>query len=169
MLKVVVTGPESSGKTTLCKKLSKYFKTPYVEEYARFYLTKLVKKYNQNDLLKIAKGQLKNEKEIINNGRISIYDTDLITIKIWSNYKYGNCDKWILDRIKKQQLENRLYLLCKPDIAWEPDPLRENRSNRDILFRAYIDELTKDELRYMIIEGENRLNTGIKEIESYIL
>ena len=169
MLKVVVTGPESSGKTTLCEKLSTYFKMTYAEEYARYYLTKLVKKYNQNDLLKIAKGQLKNEKKMISNGSISIYDTDLITIKIWSNYKYGNCNKWILDKIKKQQLENRLYLLCKPDIEWEPDSLRENRNNRDVLFSAYIDELTKNAVRYIIIDGDNRLNTAKKGIESYIL
>ena len=81
MLKIIVTGPESSGKTTLCKALSKHFKISYSKEYAREYLEKLNRDYTQEDLIKIAKGQLHAE-----NG-IQLLDTDLITIKIWSKYK----------------------------------------------------------------------------------
>lgn len=120
MLKTIVTGPESSGKTTLCKALSEHFKIPFAEESAREYLHALNRDYNQKDLLEIAKGQLKAE-----NG-IQLLDTDLITLKIWSEYKYGSCDNWILTQIQKQKSEKRFYLLCKPDIPWQKDPQREN-------------------------------------------
>ena len=113
MLKIIATGPESSGKTTLCKALSKHFKISYSQEYAREYLEKLDRNYTQKDLIKIAKRQLTSEQNSI------LLDTDLITIKIWSNYKYGNCDKWVLEQIQKQKPEDRFYLLCKPDTAWE--------------------------------------------------
>ena len=110
MLKIIVTGPESSGKTTLCKALSEYYKLPFSKEFAREYLADIGKKYWQKDLLEIAKGQLENEQLITDNKQIHLHDTDLITLKIWSNYKYGNCNNWILEQIQKQKIENRLYL-----------------------------------------------------------
>ena len=76
MHKIIVTGPESSGKTTLCKALSKHFNLPFSKEYAREYLDALDRDYTQEDLLKIAKGQLQAE------SRKQLLDTDLITLKI---------------------------------------------------------------------------------------
>jgi nicotinamide riboside kinase len=162
MLKIIVTGPESSGKTTLCKELSKNFKIPFTKESAREYLTNLDKDYTQNDLSAIAKGQLASEHNF------QLLDTDLITIKIWSEYKYGNCEKWILDTIEKQKTEKRFYLLCKPDIHWEADPLRENPNNRNGLFELYKKELEDLEYNYLIVKGENRVETSISKISSLI-
>jgi nicotinamide riboside kinase len=149
MHKIIVTGPESSGKTTLCKALSRHFNLPFSKEYAREYLDTLNRDYNQEDLLKIAKGQLKSEQNT------QLLDTDLITIKIWSKYKYGSCDKWILEQIEKQKSENRFYLLCKPDIPWKADPLRENPNDREELFEIYKKELESLAQNYFIVEGEN--------------
>jgi len=162
MLKIIVTGPESSGKTTLCKELSKNFKIPFTKEFAREYLDVLNRDYNQDDLLKIAKGQLASEHNF------QLLDTDLITIKIWSEYKYGNCEKWILDTIEKQKTEKRFYLLCKPDIHWEADPLRENPNNRNGLFELYKKELEDLEYNYLIVKGENRVETSILKISNLI-
>ena len=147
MTKIIVTGPESSGKTTICKGLSNYYNIPFSEEYSRRYLNPLQGNYTQEDLLEIAKGQLKSNQEN------QICDTDLITIKIWSEYKYSSCDNWILDQIVKQKTENRFYLLCKPDIPWEADSLRENPTNREELFKIYKRELEKLHHNYFIVEG----------------
>tara|TARA_Y100000739_G_scaffold196396_1_gene178489 strand:+ start:147 stop:644 length:498 start_codon:yes stop_codon:yes gene_type:complete len=160
MLKIVITGPESSGKTTLCEALSNHFKIPYSKEYAREYLQKLNRNYNQDDLSRIAKGQLNLDKHH------SILDTDLITIKIWSNYKYHNCNKWILEHIEKQKTEKRFYLLCKPDIAWSQDPLRENPENRMALFQIYKKELENLNHNYYIVKGEKRAENAISKILS---
>ena len=158
MTKLVITGPESCGKTTLCKALSKHFKIPFLKEYAREYLNTLNTNYTQKDLLQIAKKQLKLEKNY------SLLDTDLITIKIWSKYKYGNCDKWILEQIQKQKCENRFYLLCKPDIKWEKDPLREHPKNRMTLFKMYKQELENLNHNYHVILGKNRIENAISKI-----
>ena len=115
MLKIIITGPESSGKTTLCKALSEHYKIPFTKEFARKYLSDLGKSYLQEDLLEIAKGQFKHEQLTSKKQQISLQDTDLITLKIWSNYKYGNCNNWIINQIEKQKVKNRFYLLCKPD------------------------------------------------------
>jgi nicotinamide riboside kinase len=163
MHKIIVTGPESSGKTTLCKALSIHFKIPYSEEFARGFLDQLDRNYTQSDLLKIAGGQLKSEQNT------QLLDTDLITIKIWSEYKYGSCDKWILTQIKKQKSEKRFYLLCKPDIPWKADPLRENPNNREELFELYKKELENLGHKYFIVEGENRMENSILKISPLII
>ena len=158
MLKIIATGPESSGKTTLCKNISEYFKISYSKEYARKYLKKIGVNYVQEDLLKIAQQQLISEQGSL------LLDTDLITIKIWSNYKYGNCDEWILEQIQKQKSEERFYILCKPDIIWKRDLLRENPKNRMVLFKIYKKELQNLNHDYCIIEGNNRTENAIKKI-----
>ena len=165
MLKIIVTGPESSGKTTLCKALSEHFKIPFAEESAREYLDVLSGDYNQEDLLEIAKGQLENEQTTTNKHQLSLYDTDLITIKIWSKYKYGSCDKWILNQIEKQKSENRFYLLCSPDIPWQADPQRENPNDREEFFEIYKKEIGSLGHDYFIVEGENRIENSIKIVD----
>lgn len=166
MLKIIVTGPESSGKTTLCKALSKHYNLPFTKEFAREYLTDLRKNYLQEDLLKIATGQLENEQIIINNQQISLHDTDLITLKIWSDYKYGNCNNWILEQIEKQKVENRFYLLCKPDLKWDYDPLRENPTNRNELLEIYKQELENLGHKFLIIKGEDRNEQAIESLST---
>ena len=161
MPKIIVTGPESSGKTTLCKALSKYFHLPFSKEYAREYLDELNRDYNQGDLLEIAKGQLNSEQNI------QLLDTDLITIKIWSKYKYGSCDKWILSEIERQKSENRYYLLCSPDIHWQEEDQRENPHNRDELLKLYNNELLNLKYKFFLITGygDQRLKNAIKIVD----
>ena len=162
MYKIIVTGAESSGKTTLCKNLSEHFKIPFAKEYAREFLNELGGNYKQNDLLEIAKGQLKYE---LNS---QLLDTDLITIKIWSEYKYGNCDKWIIEQIEKQKTEKRFYLLCRPDIPWQEDKQRENPNEREKLFKIHKKELENLGYDYFVVEGKGRIEKSISKILNLI-
>ena len=160
MRKIIVTGPESSGKTTLCKALSEHFKIPYSEEFARGFLDQLGRNYKKDDLLKIAKGQLNSEQNT------QLLDTDLITIKIWSKYKYGSCHKWLLEQIERQKSEKRFYLLCNPDIPWQADVQRENPNDRKELFEIYKKELEGLGHNYFIIEEEERKEKAISKLLS---
>lgn len=160
MTKIIITGPESSGKSTLCKALSLHFKIPFNEEFARVFLDQLGRQYEKDDLLKIAREQLTSEKNI------KLLDTDLITIKIWSEYKYGSCDNWIIQQIQKQKLENRFYLLCKPDIPWIADVQRENPNDRSEIFEIYKKELEHLGHNYFIVQGEERKEKSILKLSS---
>ena len=169
ILKVAVLGPESTGKTSLVKFLADRYQTVFVPEYAREYLNDIYRDYEYSDLLEIAKGQLALEEtiEVKANG-ILFCDTDLTVIKIWSDYKYGRCDSWIIDRMNQNKYD--LYLLCNTDIPWTPDPLREHPDSRNELFEMYQAELNARQLPYTIISGvgDQRKQLAIEAVEQLI-
>ncbi len=170
IIRIAVVGPESTGKSTLAEQLSTHFKTVWVKEFARAYLEKTDGKYSEKDLLAIAKGQIAAENALEKSAtNIIICDTDLITIKIWSEYKYGTCDSWIIKQIQNRKYD--LHLLCSPDIPWEPDPLRENHNNRKHLYNLYKNELVANNFPFVEIKGgkAERLKTAITIIEKMVL
>ena len=102
---IIITGPESSGKTTLSQGIAARLNTTYTTEYARKFLETLNREYTQEDLISIAKGQLQNERK--NRNSIAIHDTDLITVKIWSEFKYNSCHPWIIEKIEQFQYNKK--------------------------------------------------------------
>ena len=168
MKRVVVTGPESTGKTTLSKHLSEHFQCSHVVEFARNYLNGLNRPYEQSDLLLMAKGQLNSELGFLKQGNLLIEDTDLLTFKIWSEFKYGECDEWIVSQLKNNLPD--LYLICYPDLTWEYDPLRENPEDGLELFDIYKEEIEKLGVPFRIIkgEGEKRINKGVLAMNEII-
>lgn len=166
MKKIILIGPESTGKSTLSKALSTHFNCDYVAEFARGYIDKKETPYQQHELLIMAQGQLALEENARSNKPYLFIDTDLIVIKVWSNHKYGSCDPWILDQIAQQREEDRFYLLCKPDIPWRQDSQRENPHDRKKLFNDFKTELESLGHRYCIIEGDTRVEKSISKISS---
>ena len=162
MRKIVITGPESSGKTTLAASLAKHYQVPWVAEYARDYLNQLDQPYQEKDLLTIAQGQISREDRAAQITDLLICDTSLLVIKIWSEYRYDHCHPWILEQLAQRPVD--LYLLCIPDIPWEYDPQRENAQDRDILFKQYQQALTDQP--YVTIQGNRiqRLQQAINAI-----
>ena len=154
---VVVTGPESCGKTTLARQLAARWEAPLVNEAARSYLQNK-DSYQESDLLEIAKLQnaMEQKKTVLSAEKL-VCDTDLLVILIWSEVKYGSCDPWICETFEKclnQKPFTRHYVLCDPKIPWQPDRLRENPHNRDELFAFYLKKLTDYKLSYSIVKGE---------------
>jgi nicotinamide riboside kinase len=157
---LVITGPESSGKTTLANQLADYWQAPLVTEVSRDYL-KEKDSYQQHDLLEIAKQQHRQEQALLSHlPEKLVCDTDLLVIMIWSEVKYGRCDPWITTTFEnsiKQQTSSRYYYLCDFNIPWQADPLRENTHNRDELFTLYLRKIKDYDLAYSIVEGEPQI------------
>ncbi|TRX61258.1 ATP-binding protein [Fulvivirga sp. M361] len=169
MKKVVVIGPECSGKTTLSSSLATYYNTTWVPEYARYYIDRLDRPYNEADLLPIAKGQLLSEDQWTKKAdRIVICDTNLLVIKIWQEYKYGDCYPKVLEMIKGRTYD--LYLLTHVDIPWKEDPQRENPHLRDFFFHLFKKELEEKGLPFIEIKGEfhSRKKTAIDAIDNLL-
>lgn len=165
MLRISITGPESTGKSELAKQLSIYYKTIFVPEIAREYLEALGRPYILEDIVSISKKQLRMENDLaVKADKILFCDTDILVTKVWSRYKYGKCDPWIEEKVKSHRYN--LYLLCNIDLPWEDDPLRENpdQRQREELFGIYLKELQQLKVNFVIISG-----TGPARMENAIL
>ena len=151
MKRIAVTGPESSGKTSLAERLAQEFGLAFVPEYAREYLIQRDGKHTQSDLVQIAEGQVKLWSEA-KSARGFVADTEMLVMKIWSDFKYGETDPVILSLLQKQHFDH--YFLCYPDIPWEEDPLREHPEQRLELFELYLKELQDRKLPFTILKGD---------------
>ncbi|MEI6455281.1 MAG: ATP-binding protein [bacterium] len=168
IIRIAVTGPESTGKSVLAEQLAGHYNASWVPEFSRDYLNKLGHPYNESDIVKIARGQVREEEEYLKKaGPILFCDTELIVTKIWSEVKFNRCDPWILSTIITHTYD--LYLLCDIDLPWVPDPLREHPEKRKFLFELYHKELISRSFPFSIIRGEGpvRLANAISAIETF--
>ncbi|MEY2916406.1 MAG: hypothetical protein RIS73_120, partial [Bacteroidota bacterium] len=146
MKKIVIIGPESTGKSTLCELLAIHYKSAWVKEYAREYLLKNGTDYTFDNLLTIAQGQVAlenltvNRLSAINHQPSTVFlDTDMYVMKVWCEFVFEKCHHWILNRIVERKYD--LYLLCNIDLPWVKDELREypDLKSREQLYHHYKD------------------------------
>ena len=190
VIKVVILGPESTGKSTLCELLAQHYNTQWCPEFAREYLLTHGTDYTFDDLLYIAKGQLAmedeytlsinnrqwtvdNEKQTETDSPLTIFhspllfiDTDMYVMKVWCEFVFGNCHKWILEQIVKRKYD--LYLLCNTDLPWVKDELREypDLESRDKLYHIYKDLVINQSTPWVDISGnyDERLQKAIAAV-----
>jgi NadR type nicotinamide-nucleotide adenylyltransferase len=156
LIKVAITGPESTGKSSLACDLANHYNTLWVPEFARDYLNKIDRPYTYQDVEDIAKGQLLLEDQFaLKANRYLFCDTELIVIKIWMEYKFKMVPDWINEQIRNRQYDH--FLLCNIDIPWEPDPLRENPQLRRFFFEWFVREIESNNINYTIISGNQHL------------
>ncbi len=171
MIFIVISGPESSGKSTLSKYLTSYFKINKSDEYARNYVERLGRKYEFKDVETIAKRQCASyliDKRNAEKGDIVIYDTFLIITKVWFEEVYKKCPIW-LDKAIRTYKPN-LVLLCYPDLDWQADGVRENGDKREILFEKYRQELEYYNIDYKLVRGfgEERRKNALSIINKWL-
>lgn len=169
-IKIVLFGPESTGKTSLSEDLSRHFKAPMVKEYMREYLQEkwdLEKGLCQpEDILPIARGQMAAENRLaMEADELLICDTDLLELKVYSEAYYdGFCEPELL----KHALNNRydLYFLTYIDVPWIPDDLRDKPHDREGMFQRFKQALDQHQKPYFILKGnrEERLKYAIEKI-----
>ena len=173
-LKIVIFGPESTGKTTLSGDLAKYYGEPVVPEYMREYLQQVWDAEKRicepRDLLPIAEGQMRLENELSEEcDQLLISDTNLLELKVYSEAYYdGYCDP----RLLKPALNNTYdcFFLTYIDVPWIPDDLRDKPHDREGMFQRFENELKKQQLPYQILKGnrEERLEAAVKTINQLL-
>jgi nicotinamide riboside kinase len=167
-VKICITGPESSGKSTLAKVLSQQFSVPLVDEKARQYLLSLGRKHKLADLTEIASLQFKAEVEAKKKSKCIICDTDLLTIKIWAEDKYKASVGLVEENLKEQLAD--FYVVCYPDLTWQQDPLREDEHRRLEIFNKYVEVLNELNANYAIIKGigAGRRERAIAQVDAFL-
>jgi NadR type nicotinamide-nucleotide adenylyltransferase len=181
--KIVILGPESTGKSTLSEQLAQHYETMWCPEFAREYLLTNGINYDYDDLLTIAKGQLALEdeytmtlenqsEEMLENGEhLPLFiDTDMYVMKVWNEFVFGKCHRFVLDEIVKRQYD--LYLLCNIDLPWIEDELREypDIESRKKLYRIYKDIMVNQTVAWVDISGnhEERLQKAITAVDKIL-
>lgn len=153
IIRIVVTGPESTGKTTLCEFLAAYYHTDFVPEYARKYVEDLQRPYTYKDVEEIARKQIELEQESLSRANgILFYDTFLVVTRVWFEVVYRRVPEW-LDIAVRSHLPHH-FLLMDTDLRWIPDPVRENGGEmRQQLFERYKEVIQEVGCTYTIICG----------------
>lgn len=181
--KIVIIGPESTGKSTLAQQLAEHFETLWCPEFAREYLLINGRDYEYDDLLTIARGQLQLEDEyaarleaqswpmLEQGGHLPLFiDTDMYVMKVWCEFVFSKCHRFILDEIVSRKYD--LYLLCKTDLPWEADELREypDIETRKKLYAIYKDLMINQDVPWVEIDGnyEQRLAKAIAAVDAVL-
>jgi len=183
--KIVIIGPESTGKSTLCQQLAAHYGTIWCPEYAREYLLKHGMNYTYDDLLTIAKGQIELEDKLgpaagsrksgegsraTHHSPLFFIDTDMYVMKVWCEFVFGKCHAFILDQIKNRKYD--LYLICNIDLPWIKDELREypDLERRQKLYAIYKNIMINQSVPWAEISGnyEDRLKKAIVAVDGLL-
>jgi HTH-type transcriptional regulator, transcriptional repressor of NAD biosynthesis genes len=169
-IRVVIYGPESTGKTTLVKDLARHYNTDYVREFSRDYLQKKWDKFKEkctvNDLLEIVKGQIQNEnKKIKKANKILFCDTNILATKVWSETHFNGYCHPLIKKYSKLFFYD-IYILTQIDIPWEKDDLRDRPNNRIKMFNFFKKELDDNNYKYLIVSGNHE--ERMKQVISFL-
>lgn len=167
--RIVLSCPESTGKTTLAGQLANYYHTVWMPEYARMHIKNLTRSYTYSDIIHIAREQIALRKKYLAKAKYYLFfDTDLLNIKVWLLYKYNRCPQWLLAEIDKSAYD--LYLLCSPDLAWRSDSARENPDIREALFKRYKKEIEQCHVPCKVIHGtgKDRMHNAVQIVNNFL-
>lgn len=162
---IAISGPESSGKTSLAIALARELGCAYIPEIARFYL-KDKPNYTFEDVAHIAHLQLEalHKAKSHSSSEYIVLDSDHLVLEIWFQEKFQDLPlQW---EHYKAAWGIDFHVLCSPDIPWEPDPLRENPLDRDRLYERYLELLESTEANFKVVEGklEQRLEAVLNHL-----
>ena len=169
ILRVVLTGSESTGKTTLAHRLAAHYGTVASREFVREYAIARDNQLGFEDHGPIARGQMAAEDEAVARAhRVAFIDTDLVSTAVYCEHYYGRCPAWIADAAVARAGD--LYLLMNIDVPWVPDPARDRGDRRQEMHGLFRDRLERLGLPYVEISGDwdQRFAAGVHAVDALL-
>ena len=168
MKRIVLTGSECTGKTTLAEALAERCNTVCIPEYVRQFVREKGAAPDSADVEAIARGQIALEDEVLRVGHdLVIQDTDLLSTVVYSQHYYGACPPWIREELARRAPD--LYLLAGIDVPWTPDGQQRDRGHmRDEMQGLFRRALVDLRARFTELSGPmaSRLRDALEAIES---
>ncbi|MGH1388500.1 AAA family ATPase [Kordia sp.] len=169
--KIVVFGPESTGKTTLAKQLAAYYNAAFVPEYARLYAEEKQQKgevLTAEDVIPIAKGQLRLECKAAESS-ILICDTDILETVTYARIYYPEFKSKTLEKYVEKSTAN-FYFLTYIDTPWKADGIRDLPHKREEAFLEFQQTLQTYNQPYQLLKGamEIRFQKAVETIDKLL-
>ena len=167
--RVVVTGSESTGKTTLAARLAGHFGAVHVPEFSRAYAESAGRELTRGDVEPIARGQLANERQAESQaGRLLVLDTDLLSTAVYGRHYYGHAPDWIAEALRDHPAD--LYLLCDIDVPWVADPARDRGHMRPEMHALFVDAVRRTGVPSTLIRGDwdERFRVGVDAVDALL-
>jgi len=154
--RVVLTGGESTGKTTLARALAARWKTAWAAEAAREVALSRRGALGPEDVPVIARGHVRLADEASRAaseaGRALVFlDQDLLSTVVYARHYYGSCPPWI-ERLSAER-QGDLYLLCRPDLPWTADGVRDRPAAREEIHALFVAALAAAGARTIGVSG----------------
>lgn len=160
--RIVLTGPECSGKTTLAAALAAHFGAPWVPEAARRYVEATSGALSAATVEPIAQLSMRLEDDALEDAPPVLFrDTDLVSTVVYARHYYALCPPWIEHEARARRAD--LYLLCRPDLPWTPDGVRDRPTRREELFAEFSCALEAIDARVVEIRGDGAARTAMAE------
>lgn len=133
--KVLITGTESCGKTTVVRKLAKNYLTSWSEEFGKYYEEKFLGAYSGNwhvnDFEKIAISQeLQNHHAYKTANKVSFIDTDAVVTDFYLDMYLKQNSKLIEEMARKEVDQWDLVIMLEPTVKWVQDGTRWNSEDK---------------------------------------
>lgn len=170
LIRVVLTGSESTGKTVLAQQLATHFGVEWVPEYVRAYAEERGGAIEFDDHGPIARGQMALEDEYRARAqRLLVHDTDLVSTAVYCGHYFGRCPAWIEQEARRRLAD--LYLLMDIDVPWVPDPARDRGHLRPEMHALFTEALARFGARHVVIGGgwTERFERARREIAALLL
>jgi NadR type nicotinamide-nucleotide adenylyltransferase len=167
--RVVVTGSESTGKTTLAGRLAAHFAAPCVAEFSRAYAQSVARPLTRDDVEPIARGQLATERQAeASAGRLIVLDTDVLSTLVYGEHYYGHAPRWIADALRDHSAD--LYLLCDIDVPWVADPARDRGHLRPEMHALFAGAVRGTGVPCVLVRGdwEQRFRTAVTAVDALL-
>ncbi len=166
--RVVITGSESTGKTTLAAELATALATIWIPEYSRIYAERSGNSLSAATVEPIALGQIDAE-DAAESGdhELLVLDTDLVSTTVYAEHYYDSCPQWIMTAARARLGD--LYLLGEIDLRWQADGIRDQPASRAVVQQRFIDRLDEFGARVAQVSGTGagRLGSALDAVESW--